>query len=187
MNQRLPIICLSLWGLVLSCGGGDDDGSGGQGAGGSAATGAPGGATGLGGSAAAGGSEQAAGGSASTAIPRPSGTIGSGAVECFGIASGSCPAGQACCASFPFGDNTCVTALADCPSFPFGCDDPEDCPGARCCATLDNAAGVGEFSGTSCKAECDAERDVIVCTLDTDCPMSGTECAQSSQQVRRCF
>ena len=128
----------------------------------------------------------ASGGTGGSSAPDVTGTTGSGTVECYGTTGSSCTGGQVCCDGFPFADNLCVGLISDCHATPYACDDPSDCPGARCCVTLRQPAGTDPYLGTSCKTECAPPSDVVVCSVDEDCQV-GETCSQSAASFRRCM
>jgi hypothetical protein len=60
------------------------------------------------------------------------------------------------------------------PNTVVGCDTPGDCPGQKCCAVNNPVSPqYPDYLATSCKAACDADTEVPVCAVDTDCPSGG--------------
>jgi hypothetical protein len=121
-------------------------------------------------------------------IPLPTGTIGSGSVDCPVTGAGGCGAGTACCNQT--GGTQCVASFASCACSVKGictvegCDDPGDCPGAVCCALL-NPKQTPLFVATSCKAACDPGTETPVCEDNDDC-LDGI-CGNSPTGFGYCF
>lgn len=182
-SARCALLCLLLasWG----CGGEEPAPHPGMGGNSSGA--------GQGGAAGRAGAGQGGGGSGS-ALVHNFGVLGSGTVTCPNATETTCSAGKACCTQVPFKADSCVDSLSACPCGPnwdrcsvTGCDEPGDCPGAVCCATINlNRSGLHEFAGSSCKPGCDPAADIVVCNQISDCA-SGQSCMQSSENYKRCF
>ncbi|HEX4339981.1 MAG TPA: hypothetical protein VH062_28935 [Polyangiaceae bacterium] len=122
-------------------------------------------------------------------VPPPTpGTIGTGTVDCEGVAGNSCGSGTACCAKAYTISRECVTGYADCSCYAegscplLGCDEPEDCPGAKCCATVTPDGDVGT---TWCKKDCEAVEHEV-CKVDADCSASDATCALFGSGIFTC-
>lgn len=176
-------------------GGGGTSSVGGKATGGSPAT------AGNGGGGASAGTSSGGGGSGGT----PSGgtnSSGSGpdyagpGVACaLGMqdaAANRCSANQTCC-RVRLGATHCGADVAACDPCPeagectaIACDEPADCPGGVCCATLGDGGGAVEFTKLTCQTSC-RDDQYVICATAADCPSGFTECGISSMRIRRCF
>jgi hypothetical protein len=120
--------------------------------------------------------------------PMTMGELGTGSVACNGVAGNACGAGTACCAKSYEIARECVSGFADCSCFAegscplLGCDGPEDCPGARCCATTTMDENIGT---TWCKKDCEPVEQEV-CKDASDCSASGAACALFGSGIMTC-
>lgn len=157
--------------------------------GGSAAGVATGGAMNAGGGAGAGASTAGAGGSDLPDYAGPG-------VACYmGLPDDKdnrCGAGQTCCRE-RLSRTECQPDIGSCaPCSKEGectaisCDEPADCPGGACCATLGSGGGGVEFARLTCQPSCN-EGQYVICATLADCPSEYHECGTSSMLIHRCF
>jgi hypothetical protein len=157
--------------------------------GGTAAGVAPGGATNAGSGGSAGASTAGAGGSDLPDYAGPG-------VGCFmgylDDKDNRCGVGQTCCQE-RLSRTECQPDIGSCApcSKPgectaISCDEPSDCPGGACCATLGTGGGGVEFARLTCQPSC-SEGQYVICSTLADCPSEYHECGISSMLIHRCF
>ena len=152
-----------------------------NGASGSSSNGAGSGSTatgGAGGKAAIGGSATADGGSAAGALTggasNNGGASSAGSEERFGRTECQ-PDIVSCAPCSKAGECTAIS-----------CDEPADCPGGACCATLGTGGGGVEFARLTCQPSCN-QGQYVICATKADCPSAYHECGISSMLIHRCF
>jgi hypothetical protein len=157
--------------------------------GGSAAGGSAGGATSGGNVATAGSNTAGSGGADLPAYAGPG-------VSCYmgqpDDKDNRCGVGQTCCEE-RFSRTECQPDIGSCPACSeagectaISCDEPADCPGGACCATLGTGGGGVEFARLTCQPSC-SEGQYVICSTLVDCPSEYTECGISSMLIHRCF
>ncbi len=120
--------------------------------------------------------------------PVTPGSIGTGSVPCDGTPGNACGSGAACCAKSYAPARECVMGFTDCSCYAegscplLGCDGPEDCPGAKCCATVTMDGNVGT---TWCKSSCESA-ELEVCKAPSDCSASDAVCLAFGAGILTC-